>query len=120
MWAAVAGITEPIGALIGYAVYKTGHMNDIAMGIIMGLVSLGSMRMRSCRTSAACSFMRCAAAAACRVLHPLMWCSCTFLAQRLQQLDTYIQSMGQCLGGSHQSIWPYCAVAADTIAAACV
>lgn len=93
MWAAVAGITEPVGALIGYAVYKTGHMNDIAMGIIMGLVSLGHMRMRSCRTSAACSIMRSAAATACRMLHPLMWCSCTFPAQWLQQLETHIFSL---------------------------
>lgn len=38
LWAAVAGITEPIGALIGYAIYQSGHMNDIAMGIILGAV----------------------------------------------------------------------------------
>jgi zinc transporter ZupT len=39
MWAAIAGITEPIGALLGYAVLQSGHMDDVAMGVIMGLVS---------------------------------------------------------------------------------
>lgn len=32
--------------------------------------------------------------------------------------NAYIQSTGQCLGGSHQSIWPHCAVAANISAAA--
>jgi zinc transporter ZupT len=31
--------------------------------------------------------------------------------------NAYTQSMEQCFGASHRSIWPYCAVAADTIAA---
>jgi ZIP family zinc transporter len=33
LWAAVSGIAEPIGALIGLAVYQSGHLNSLAMGM---------------------------------------------------------------------------------------
>ncbi|KAI8464890.1 MAG: Zinc/iron permease [Monoraphidium minutum] len=39
MWAAVSGLTEPLGAVLGLVVLKTGAMDDTAMGIIMGLVA---------------------------------------------------------------------------------
>ena len=39
LWAAVAGLAEILGALVGLAVVKTDSMNDTAMGVIMGLVA---------------------------------------------------------------------------------
>jgi ZIP family zinc transporter len=32
-WAAVSGVAEPLGALIGFAVYQSGHLNPLAMGM---------------------------------------------------------------------------------------
>eukprot|EP00878_Enallax_costatus_P017386 GHUV01018260.1.p2 GENE.GHUV01018260.1~~GHUV01018260.1.p2 ORF type:complete len:125 (+),score=31.32 GHUV01018260.1:267-641(+) len=38
-WAAVTGIAEPLGALIGLAIQMSGQLNPLAMGIIMSLVA---------------------------------------------------------------------------------
>lgn len=32
-WAAVSGVAEPLGALIGFAVYQSGYLNAMAMGM---------------------------------------------------------------------------------------
>ena len=38
-WAALSGVAEPLGALIGLAVVLSGHMSHVAMGVIMALVA---------------------------------------------------------------------------------
>ena len=54
MWAAVSGLTEPLGAVVGLIVLKAGAMDDTAMGIIMGLVRAGRHRGRVCRCCRCC------------------------------------------------------------------
>lgn len=38
-WAAASGLAEPLGALIGLALQLTGHLNPVAMGLIMAVVA---------------------------------------------------------------------------------
>jgi zinc transporter ZupT len=37
-WAGVSGAAEPLGALIGFAMYSSGSLNDVAMGVVLGIV----------------------------------------------------------------------------------
>jgi ZIP family zinc transporter len=39
LWAALSGVAEPLGALIGLAVVLSGHMSHVAMGTIMAAVA---------------------------------------------------------------------------------
>lgn len=39
MWAALSGLAEPIGGLIGYAVLRAGSMSDLVYGLLFGLVA---------------------------------------------------------------------------------
>eukprot|EP00775_Hariotina_reticulata_P004873 gene4873-5118_t len=38
-WAAVSGLAEPVGALIGLALHSSGHLNPVAMGVVMAVVA---------------------------------------------------------------------------------
>lgn len=38
-WAALSGVVEPLGALIGMGVVLNGDMSNVAMGVIMGLTA---------------------------------------------------------------------------------
>lgn len=35
----ISAITEPIGALVGLAVACTGSINDVALGVVFGLIA---------------------------------------------------------------------------------
>lgn len=39
LWALIAGISEPIGGLIGYGVLRAGQLSDVAFGIVFGMVA---------------------------------------------------------------------------------
>lgn len=38
-WAAVSGLAEPVGALLGLAVQSSGHLSPVAMGVVMAVVA---------------------------------------------------------------------------------
>ena len=39
MWALISGIAEPIGGLLGYIILRASEMNDLAYGILFGIVA---------------------------------------------------------------------------------
>lgn len=38
-WAALSGLAEPVGGLIGYAIVRGGQMNDLVFGALFGLIA---------------------------------------------------------------------------------